>query len=323
MKALIWKEWREHIKLAFAVFVLVSFELVRHTILSITKHPIAPDFDVFENSAYLTFLLAPLFAGALGHTQISQDQRADHWAYLTHRPVSRTTIFWSKVFGGLSLYMAAFILPLLGLATWCSLQRLVPIPNQWENLEDSVEAVMVMSIFYFPAMLMALRRTRWYGSRFLPLPATLLFIAACLVFDEEWQYILIEASTFLLFGLAAWGNLLSDGNFVRMPRIAKMAQGIVTYIGLLVPVYVVASVFLSMRIWSALQLNQIVHGLPSISMAKTKGESGLGLGIPGVTAENQKILSSRWQTWVSSPPWFLGAVPTISTSPLVALSLVK
>jgi hypothetical protein len=48
---------------------------------------------------------------------IFQDQRRGRWAFLTHRPISRSRVFWAKVLAGITLHLLATGIPFL-IAIW-------------------------------------------------------------------------------------------------------------------------------------------------------------------------------------------------------------
>src|SRR5262249_55774851 len=54
------------------------------------------------------------FGAALGWLQIHHERPRDLWAFLVHRPITRTKIFFAKIIVGLLLYFLAVSLPLLG-----------------------------------------------------------------------------------------------------------------------------------------------------------------------------------------------------------------
>ena len=57
----------------------------------------------------------------LGWLQVHNERRPDLWAFLIHRPMTRTGIFLGKVIAGLGLYALVVGLPLLGFIVWARL----------------------------------------------------------------------------------------------------------------------------------------------------------------------------------------------------------
>src|SRR6185369_3647467 len=81
-----------------------------------------------ENSSVLVNNLQPLlsvsllteaaffcaiFGAGLGWLQTRNEAHRDLWAFLIHRPVTRTEIFWGKSIAGFCLYLLGAGLPLI------------------------------------------------------------------------------------------------------------------------------------------------------------------------------------------------------------------
>src|SRR5436190_8720629 len=98
MKTLIRKELRENLKLAVPVllvltafFTFAAWEVDANVLLGTTN-------------LRLTSLIYAGFAVALGWLQIHHERPRDLWAFLVHRPITRTEIFFAKIIAGLVIY---------------------------------------------------------------------------------------------------------------------------------------------------------------------------------------------------------------------------
>ena len=76
-------------------------------------------------------LLCPIFGVALGWLQSRNEAHRDLWAFLIHRPVTRTEIFLGKTIAGLCLYILGAGLPLAVLWWWCEIPGHVAAPFEW------------------------------------------------------------------------------------------------------------------------------------------------------------------------------------------------
>ena len=114
MKTLIWKELRENVKVA-------ALGLVIYTLLLLGQYSrpgqsprdlgrLLTDGDFLTSTTWF----CGLFGAVLGWLQIHNERRPDLWAFLCHRPITRTAIFLAKATAGLCLYVLAAGLPLLG-----------------------------------------------------------------------------------------------------------------------------------------------------------------------------------------------------------------
>ena len=141
MKTLIQKELRENLKVAVAglllsVVVVISSQMYYLNLIegirtgvsaaqqySYRLQPLTSDnFKVFSR------LLCIVVGLALGWFQIQSERHRDLWAFLVHRPVTRTTIFLSKAIAGLILYSLTIGLPLLYFVLWVATPGHVAAP---------------------------------------------------------------------------------------------------------------------------------------------------------------------------------------------------
>jgi hypothetical protein len=233
MKTLIYKELRENLKLAVPVFLLLS------------AFSIFAAWDGGGNALLsreflrLFSLGCAGFAGALGWLQIHHERPRDLWAFLIHRPITRTKIFFAKIIGGLLIYFGTVSLPLLGYLIWISIPGHVSAPFEWGMALPGIGCVLLGLLWYFGAMLTSVREARWYASRglglaaALPLPAFALKAPGLLLF---WQFELAIISVAAVLALAVWGSFQTDGGYRGQTLPGKAALAGVFALGMTVAV---------------------------------------------------------------------------------------
>lgn len=186
------------------------------------------------------FLLAAgwfcgMLGAVLGWVQIFNERHRDLWAFLVHRPESRTRIFLSKVVAGLVLYGLAAGVPLGSFALWCSVPGHVAAPFEWGMALPVLGFLLGGIGFYFAGMLTALRRTRWYGSRTLGLGMA--FIGELVFIALSWQNALALVSLLAfvaVLAVAAWGSFQTNGQYRGQLAAAKLALSLSISGGVLV-----------------------------------------------------------------------------------------
>jgi hypothetical protein len=236
MKAMIWKEWRENAKWALLAFLALGLATLYATTKGFDSSNSQQITNLFEATTTLTMFVVPLFASALGALQVGTELRRDQWAFLLHRPVSRTTIFAGKVIAGLSLYLLATLTPTLILALWMRTPGNLAAPFDWRFLFAPMANILVGITFYFCGMLAAVRPARWYGSRAIGFAMAFGCLVVVNMVPEFWQASGIALLGGVLLGLAAWGSFLTTGTYGRQPRVAKIALGITMLVSLMIVV---------------------------------------------------------------------------------------
>jgi hypothetical protein len=121
-------------------------------------------------AAVLSFIGGGL-AIALGFRQSAWEPSQGTAPYLLHLPLSRRTIFLTKLTTGIGLLLACTLAPILAYATWAATPRTHPGPFEWSMTGPAFRLWLIMPLVYLGAFASGIRPARWFGSRLLPLLA--------------------------------------------------------------------------------------------------------------------------------------------------------
>jgi len=141
------------------------------------------------------------FAIALGFWHALGDFWGEAHLFLLHRPVSRRSIYTTKLFIGLSAYLVCAAAPILLYACWAATPGTHASPFSWSMTVNSWTAWLAVMTIYLGAFLSGLRPGPWLGTRLAPLAAA----AAIVGFAE---FLFQAATTFGGGGLFALNPLL-------------------------------------------------------------------------------------------------------------------
>jgi len=117
-----------------------------------------------------TFVAAAL-AIVLGLRQSAWEPSQGTAHYLLHLPLSRSSIFLSKLLVGIGLLLACSLLPIVCYGVWASTPGTHAAPFEWSMARPVFQIWLTMPLVYLGAFLAGIRPARWYGSRLLPLVA--------------------------------------------------------------------------------------------------------------------------------------------------------
>ncbi len=237
-KAMIWKELRQNLKWAglglLAMAVGVAYLLWEHRggsgyySTGSYARPGTPLLD--DDFQGVTASIAAAVAIMIALAQVLGEKRLDQWAFLTHRPVSRTQLFLYKIVAGLMLYALAVGLPFAAAVAWVATR--VPAPFSAGMTLPGLTDLLGGVAFYFGGLLIGLREARWYGSRIVVAAlAVLASIATFVVPDFGWAILIIVIAVAVL-AVAAWGCFLAGGHYDRQPRLAKATLGFAVFAGI-------------------------------------------------------------------------------------------
>jgi hypothetical protein len=162
----------------------------------------------------------------------------DKRSLLLHRPLSPSRIFPGEVIAGVSLYLAALLVPTAAAVTLAATPGHVAAPFVWPMVLPWLADVLTGLVYYFAGLLVAQREARWYGSRCLPPAAGLL--ASLVVWNvPEFGHALAAIAVFSgVVAVGAWGSFLAGGAYAEQPRSAQCALGVTLLAGLSVLVFV-------------------------------------------------------------------------------------
>jgi hypothetical protein len=214
------RELRENFKWA-AVICLVLFAIVVHEVHNST--PLL----LFELSGQSLIFIAPIAGLLLGVAQTFFETKSDNWAFTVHRPLHREGIFIAKCVAGLVLLYTALAIPCIFAAAWAARPGNQTGPFQGRMVLPLIADIFNAGCYYFAAMVVVLRKARWYGTRILPvgiaLASSMLIVRLT---PHFWQAALIIAIVQCIGALAAWGafanNGASEGGL--LPRVALGAM---------------------------------------------------------------------------------------------------
>ncbi|MGB8370236.1 MAG: ABC transporter permease [Limisphaerales bacterium] len=263
MKALIEKELRENLKLAvlglvvFTVLAVGSYRyyigMMEETALGLSSaanysyrlQPVTSSLFLVEAG-----WLCALFGMVLGWVQIHNEKPRDLWAFLVHRPATRTEIFFGKIIAGLMIYLAAAGLPLACFVAWAAAPGNVAAPFQWSMVLPLATYFFGGVVYYFAGMLTGLRQARWYASRALGLSLAILVSIATINWPSDQPRAVVFTGLFILTSVfiliaAVWGAFHSDGHYRGQPTLGKMGLTAVLTVGAGFVFFIVAFVLVA------------------------------------------------------------------------------
>ncbi len=235
MKTLIQKELRENLKLAVialtAGLVLLLLTVQMHLVVVkavTTGASNAGDYDLLQPLCSTMFntgvaFFCAIFGLVLCWVQIQNERPRDLWAFLVHRPMTRTEIFLGKMIAGLAIYFTVTALPLFCFVLWLRFLSPRVAPFDWSMIAVSVTGLVAGLAYYFAGMLVALRQVRWYASRGLPVLSALVVSALTLNTSSFWVACLGALLAASVLATAVWGAFHSNGDPAPQPIAGKLA----------------------------------------------------------------------------------------------------
>jgi hypothetical protein len=232
MKALIQKDLRENLKVALIGLVIFSLLAVlayqigsaalagllagRAAQINALQPLLSP--NLLAEAAFL----CPIFGAALGWLQSRNEAHRDLWAFLIHRPVTRSEIFLGKTIAGLCLYALGAGLPFAILVAVARIPGRVAAPFEWAMVLPLFAFFLTGVAWYFAGFLTGLRQARWYASRGFGLG--LAIIASMGVsLAESWQWLILIAMSVVILATAVWGACQSGGYYRGQPWAGRLA----------------------------------------------------------------------------------------------------
>ena len=175
MKALIQKDLRENLKVALIgllIFSLLLLQAYQQSIMALTNllADRGAELNAVQPLLSPTLLMeaayfCAIFGAMLGWLQTRNEAHRDLWAFLIHRPVTRTKIFQGKTIAGLCLYLLGAGLPLTILVMVVRWPGHIAAPFAWAMVLPLFSILLTGVAYYFAGVLTGLRQARWYASR--------------------------------------------------------------------------------------------------------------------------------------------------------------
>jgi ABC-type transport system involved in multi-copper enzyme maturation permease subunit len=236
MKALIQKELRENLKLAvlgliiYSAFLGLNIHTYSHWMRFVAaggqgQREVAMMQPLVSSGFWgLSGIVCAAFGAILGWFQIHNERPRDLWAFLVHRPATRTQIFFGKILAGLVLYILVAGLPLTGYLIWALIPGHVAAPFEWAMLRPVAVFSISGIVYYFAGMLTGLRQARWYASRALGLGAAAIVSLPVIYYTPHfWQALAAILIGSGILATAVWGGVHSNGFYRGQPAPGRLA----------------------------------------------------------------------------------------------------
>jgi ABC-type transport system involved in multi-copper enzyme maturation permease subunit len=240
MRSIYWKELRENFKWALLGFIFFTVELA-YTWVSLRNDGVLRYGgwgEFYQSICHQVFQMVLLFtpvvmAAILSFLQIKLERSRDRWAFLVHRPVPLSAIFWGKALAGTTIYIFSVLIPYIGLCWWASVPGHCPSPFYWGMAIPGALSILNGLVLYFTILLIQMRPAKLWGSRIIPLLAAL-SMTRFLTTSQKWSPVLYWEIAALVVMVAAALDcfVLLDRNF-RLRWLTAGALMLVLYAGFL------------------------------------------------------------------------------------------
>lgn len=209
--------------------------------------------------ATLVSLLLPIgttFAFILGLLQSIGDLRPGSYAYLTHRAVGRSAIYWAKFLAGFTLHTLALSVPLMIGAIWLGAREIQAYPVRAAQVLPALTLGILSFVAHPCATITVARSASWWGTRLLPvailvaaptftyvayawspygavslpLIGLLLVWVACAA-ERAWSYLACDPERFTHIRVGwALGSLLVVASLIATAAAVCAVGSVVTYL---------------------------------------------------------------------------------------------
>jgi len=234
MKTLIRKELREIIILAvigFGIFTFLLVQVYRSSTAFFANLALGQTGWMGDDNVQpllgsfpkLAMVCCAIFGAILGWLQVHNERHRDLWAFLIHRPLSRTKIFFAKVIAGLCLYVVGAGLPLLGVIVMIRIPGHIAAPFEWAMVLPVTAYFLSGIVYYFAGLLTGLRQARWYASRGLGLGVAILVSVTVANVPDFWRALFLILLGGAIVATAAWGSFMSNGYYDGQPLLGRRA----------------------------------------------------------------------------------------------------
>jgi hypothetical protein len=237
MLAIVFKEIRENIVWALLILLALGASMAYVIYRSPDETLLVGD------SFHLVTAMGFSAAGfVLALIQVLVDRRRGRWDFVSHRPISRTRIFFSKFVAGAALYVLACVIPLVVAVGWIAIPGNVAAPFDGHMILPRLADLFSGLVWYAAGLLVAGRQARWIGSRIMPVGLGILASVAAVGFAMNLpEAMAIFALAIAILLPAAWGAFIFGGEYEPQPLVTRLTQGIAVGAGVMMAVVVVAA----------------------------------------------------------------------------------
>jgi len=142
-------------------------------------------FTTGDFTSIFTFI-SVVFAAALGFRQSAWESSRGTYLFLLHRPIRRATIFLTKLTTGIAVFLLCSSVPIVLYAAWASMPGRHAGPFEWSMTGPAWRLSFLMPLLYLGAFLSGLRPARWFGTRLLPLAASIALLVVASILPWWW-----------------------------------------------------------------------------------------------------------------------------------------
>jgi ABC-type transport system involved in multi-copper enzyme maturation permease subunit len=207
MKALALKELRELFGItaaALGCYLALAVNLMGAKVFDwVPGMPAGTEEVPFVGGGFTAFftLVSVVFAAALGFRQSAWESGRGTYLFLLHRPLARAVVFLTKLVVGAGVFLACASLPIVIYGSWAAVPGHHPGPFDWSMTGSTWRLTFLLPLLYLGAFLSGLRPARWFGTRLLPLVASVAALVLLYAMPGWWPLGLLL--TVLLYGLLA------------------------------------------------------------------------------------------------------------------------
>jgi hypothetical protein len=207
MRALALKELREVSGMAAAALgchlALVASLLGARVFDWVPGMPAGTDEVPFSGGGFTVWfvLVSVVLAAALGFRQSAWESARGTYLFRLHRPVSREAVFLTKLAVGAGVLLGCSAVPIVLYGAWAAVPGHHASPFDWSMTGPAWRLALLMPLLYLGAFLSGLRPARWFGTRLLPLVASVVLLVVVNV--APWWAVGLPAAVVLYAALAA------------------------------------------------------------------------------------------------------------------------
>ena len=215
MKTVFWKELRENARWASLGFVAMIAALIfmwRASSLVFVGEYVPHGGSHFYQLAGMSAVFTAIMLGIL---QTLRDNRPDSRALLLHRGITADAAFAGKLLAGVTLYVFAVLVPLLGMGVFIAINGIEHKAASPMSLAPMALLALAAFGFWPAALLVVQREARVFGSRVTPAVPALLAVLPCFTILNHttvfWVFLLLSLLSLSVLLLAARSVFTNSG----------------------------------------------------------------------------------------------------------------